>query len=603
MKVSSEIRVACHSDICALWTAMTDTERMNRAVGMAKIALTPLENGSAARYLASTKLGGFNVEYEERPYEWQYLKYFRVLRKMRNGPARSLLVEFLFDARGEQRTDVAVRLTIEPRVALLAPIVKLSSGGSLRRFAREIRRLDEELRTSKTVVVDATAHRTSAAPAALDRAARALEEKAKSAPELTKAIERVVQHVREGSDFDLSRIRPYPLADAWGLPRRDVLVACLEAVGAGLLEMRWDLVCPSCRTAAASLPSLGALKDHGHCQLCDVQFGLDFDEAVEATFSPTTAVRRVDAGPYCVGGPARTPHVLTQAVLPSGQSAELLAPDEPGAYRVFVRGGRSLRLEVGEGGPARTELCTDAAAEWPARSAIAPRGVVALSRAEEGDVHVKLERFDWVRDGATARDVTALPVFRRSFSSDLLRDDVALQVSRVALLFSDLTDSTRLYAKAGDAAAFRLVQDHFTVLLQKLEAHNGVLVKTIGDAVMAAFADDLDAVRAGLAIVDVFAGFRESGELNRQTDIKLGAFAGPCYAVTANGTLDYFGQTVNIAARLQGLAKSGELVIDAGLAKEARAAGILQGRDTHQSESVTLKGVGGHVEVVRLGRI
>src|SRR5436853_609704 len=121
------------------------------------------------------------------------------------------------------------------------------------------------------------------------------------------------------------------------------------------------------------------------------------DRAVEATYRPSDAVRRIDIGPYCIGGPAMTPHVLAQQIVPAG-------------------GG------------------------------------------------------------------------------------VTLPVARVALLFSDLTGSTALYARVGDAVAFRLVQDHFDLLSGIIEAEGGVVVKTIGDAVMAAFPDEGAAVRAALLL-------------------------------------------------------------------------------------------------------
>jgi class 3 adenylate cyclase len=44
--------------------------------------------------------------------------------------------------------------------------------------------------------------------------------------------------------------------------------------------------------------------------------------------------------------------------------------------------------------------------------------------------------------------------------------------------------------------------------------------------------------------------------------LKLGLYAGPCYVVTANESIDYFGQTVNCASRVQHLAESGEIVLE-----------------------------------------
>src|SRR5262249_44303508 len=131
-------------------------------------------------------------------------------------------------------------------------------------------------------------------------------------------VERLLTFVRDGADLDVSRIRPFALADEWAEDRRAVLGLCLSAVRAGLLDLRWDIVCPSCRVSTDTLPSLAALADHGTCQLCELAFALDLEDAVEATFIPASAIRDVDVGPYCIGGPARAPHVRAQSVLPAG---------------------------------------------------------------------------------------------------------------------------------------------------------------------------------------------------------------------------------------------------------------------------------------------
>jgi class 3 adenylate cyclase len=152
--------------------------------------------------------------------------------------------------------------------------------------------------------------------------------------------------------------------------------------------------------------------------------------------------------------------------------------------------------------------------------------------------------------------------FRRFFSKDLLKPSTPLKVASCAILFSDLTGSTALYAAAGDAAAFRLVDDHFDVLQRAIDADGGSIVKTMGDAVMASFLEPVACVRAAIGCLEAFERFRSTVENGELTGIKLGLFAGPCYVVTANEALDYFGQTVNTASRVQHCAESGELVFE-----------------------------------------
>jgi class 3 adenylate cyclase len=287
--------------------------------------------------------------------------------------------------------------------------------------------------------------------------------------------------------------------------------------------------------------------------------------------------------------------VVAQAILPARGTVDLIVPGETGRYRLFVRGGRAVPIEVAVGAPATAAV--DGSDE---KQTVAPGGAIRVRSIEDEARHVKLERTQFPVSAATAREVTALPGFRRDFSADVLRADVSIRVSRMALFFSDLTGSTQLYSNVGDAPALKLVQDHFDVVLKRIEEHNGTLVKTIGDAVMAAFVDELEGLKASLAILDAFEEFRRAHPHGDQTNIKLGLYAGPSYLVTANGILDYFGQTVNIAARLQAQAGSGELVVEAPLAEQAIAAGVLNGRAVVERGRAELKGVTGALEIARV---
>ena len=137
-------------------------------------------------------------------------------------------------------------------------------------------------------------------------------------------------------------------------------------------------------------------------------------------------------------------------------------------------------------------------------------------------------------------------------------------------------------------------------MIKIIERHDGSLVKTIGDAVMAVFSDDLHGLVASVAILDAFTGFRADNETRQMTHIKLGVYGGPCYVVTANGILDYFGQSANLAARLQGEARSGELVVVEELAERAVAAGKLDPRFVVERYAAKLKGVDQAIKVARI---
>jgi class 3 adenylate cyclase len=178
----------------------------------------------------------------------------------------------------------------------------------------------------------------------------------------------------------------------------------------------------------------------------------------------------------------------------------------------------------------------------------------------------------WAADALTAHEATTMQAFRDLFADAVLRPGDQVAIGRIAFLFTDIRGSSDLYNRVGDARAYGFVREHYAVLTRAVREHDGAVVKTIGDAVMAAFADPAQALDAALAIRDAIAAFDR--KLAAETGaglaivVKLGLHAGPCIAVTLNDRLDYFGRTVNLAARLQGESRGGDIVLSEDLAAE-----------------------------------
>ena len=167
------------------------------------------------------------------------------------------------------------------------------------------------------------------------------------------------------------------------------------------------------------------------------------------------------------------------------------------------------------------------------------------------------------------------------------------------ILFADVRAYTSLSQSLSATAMGDLLDIFYDECAGAIWEYDGLLNKTIGDAVMAVFADDLDGLAASVAILHVFEEFRRVEPRDR-THIKLGVYGGPCYVVTANGVLDYFGQTVNIAARLQGEARGGELVVEEALAARAVEAGAIRDDFVVERYPAQLKGVDRALRVARI---
>jgi class 3 adenylate cyclase len=580
-----------------VWRFVSDTDRTNRAIGAAAVEYEPVEDEAptSARFVGTTKAGGFKLTYEELPFEWRHARELRVVRTMRGGLLEGYVMTWSLAPSTAlvAGTKVTVQLELRPRSGVLRPLVWLNGRAIVRRLIAFAESIDPHVRDH--------APSPFAAPAPVvdeDLLGQGLAALAKSGvrPALAK---RIASHVREAGDADLVRIRPFELADVLGEDRREVLAALLHGVPAGLFELRWAIVCPSCRTASEIATALDEITTEGHCQLCDIGFELELDRAVEATFVPHEAVRRVPPQMFCIGGPARTPHVWSQTNVDPGASRPLEAPRDPGRYRVFARGGATASVEVEPLAPAEVRVAVGEDAVRPAEIHVAPGGAIVVANETGEPRHVKVERLEYASAAATAHHLSTVDEFRRLFSRDLLKRGTPLKVARVAILFSDLTGSTALYTKVGDAAAFRLVDDHFDVMRAAIAAHDGVIVKTMGDAVLAAFPDPKGCVRAATEALRAFEAFRHGREHGDLVGLKLGAYAGPCYVVTANGALDYFGQTVNVASRVQHLAGSGEIVLPRDL-YEGLAEDDTKGLRAGERMEAHVKGVTEPLDLIRV---
>jgi class 3 adenylate cyclase len=548
-----------------VWPLLSDTDRFNRLLGMSEVRYRPIDasNKSSARFIGETRAGGFRLTYDEFPFEWSHPRAFSVHRRMHGGPIASLTWRCtLAPARAadgpgarEGGTRATLQLELVPRAAILRPVAWLNANRVAATFADLGSEIDAHVAKGAPNPYDSPV--SASDPGRIQAAIARL----RSDGVHGGLVDHLGKLVREGADSDLMRIRPFEQADRWGEDRRATLRAFLRGVPAGLFEMRWGLVCPSCLTASQEAGGLDEIGADAHCQLCDITYELDLDRAVEATFKPHPSLRQLPDALFCMGNPARTPHVLVQATAEASGLTTLDVPPEPGRYRLFARGGATATVEVDPAGPATVDVSLTASGLRPAQIVAAPGGSLRLTNTLGDGRHVKIERLGFASAAATAHVVSTLEEFRSLFARDLLKRGTPLKVARAALLFSDLTGSTALYTRVGDAAAFRLVDDHFDVMRAIVAKHDGVLIKTMGDAVMAAFVDDLACARAaveGHARFDVFCEAQPHGA---HVGIKLGMFAGACYVVTANGALDYFGQTVNVASRVQHLAGSGEIVL------------------------------------------
>ena len=414
-------------------------------------------------------------------------------------------------------------------------------------------------------------------------------------PAVADAIQRLIEH---GEDHELNRINLLDFSARTGLDEERAISGFLHASRLGLFDLTWNVLCPGCGGVLDAHSTLKSLRhDDYHCGLCACGYEASVDEQVEVAFTVSPRVRRIAAH-----DPNALPiwEYFKQIFWSSGvdlnkesfaslsNDVVLDALELPPHEKAIL----SLQLPAqfidvqGEPTSERQQLSLIYnKIQAPVGTMTLRPGPLRLSLDNQTDVRVLPSVFIAAdalhhligkrKPFLTAKRMLTNQTFRDVYKADNLNIDQRLKITSLTFLFTDLKGSTALYERVGDLVAFDLVRAHFHALLEIISSEKGAVVKTIGDAVMATFVRPEHALAAGLrmrAAMDALNAERGTDDLV----VKIGIHEGPCLAVMLNERQDYFGQTVNIAARVQGLATSQAIHITGPVIDAPAVAAILE---------------------------
>lgn len=428
------------------------------------------------------------------------------------------------------------------------------------------------------------------------------------------------RHLSEATDDDLYRMSPVRYATAARIPEQQAIDLFLHATHVGLLDFTWGLMCPACNGFITTEGALRALDRGRYCSLCDVNVQVD-EDMLEVAFTVSPAIRALrfhkpeslsysrDALKIFFSSSVKwDPGVVDTLIertvesgsLPANGSKTFTAKVQPGRMSLVAplhHAWAHFTIEEATG-PSEVELdLTDGAA--------LPR----MNTLRAGEVKITLHNripvptmFGFMRmpekvgrslmPYLSGKRLVTTQAFRDLFRAESIPAASGLQLKNLTLLFTDLKGSTEMYERIGDLRAFDLVRQHFKVLQEIIASRGGGMVKTIGDAIMASFPESEAALEAAIAMNQDIQKVGGPGELQ----LKIGMHTGPCIAVEQNERLDYFGQTVNIAARVQNVAAANEIAITDAVLSAPRSRDVLKSMKVRTTKE-SLKGVDGLVTV------
>jgi class 3 adenylate cyclase len=441
--------------------------------------------------------------------------------------------------------------------------------------------------------------------------------------------------VRDAPDRALSRVNVLDFAAKTGLDEELVIAAFLHAARLGLFELSWNVLCPSCGGVLDASTTLKTVnKEEYHCAWCAAGYALTLDEIVEVTFTVSRRVRRIAAhdpnelplAEYfrqifwssAIDLPDDLDRMIQEITLdtvelPPGEKA-LLSLQLPADFVIILDPVTHTTqfLDV-KGEPTRERQNLSLVFDQvraPTETVKLRPGPLRLSLENRTETRVlpglwiagnKLEELLRRRKPfLTAKRLLTNQVFRDFYGADTIDIDQRLKITSLTFLFTDLRGSTELYERVGDLAAFDLVRAHFQILNEIVAAETGAVVKTSGDAVMATFATPDRAVAAALRMREAMRNLNDAHRDNKLL-LKIGIHEGPCLAVVLNDRQDYFGRTVNIAARVQGLADSRSILATGPVVTHSKAVSLLETSGLRPvAQSRALRGIADEVAVYEI---
>lgn len=570
-----------------LWPLLSDTNRLFKDMGQ-----LPVQHASVSqdvlkghKELTYEQIHKTDI-WEEEPYEWEAPFHLKVRRSYKSGPYKSLF--FSFDiAPHKNGSKVTFRFSGEAKNFSSSVRIKLNFSSSFkRRMHRIVNFYDSIISKKQSDTFEKNwfqFNRKSKWNGIKNDLIEISNDSVLSGLLLTT--------LQNSDDLDLEAIQPIKLAKNWNEPLYKVLEILFFATNLKILNLQWQVDCPSCRLTQKNIQNISEVTDSMYCSYCKKEFELDFHNSINLVFQPHPLVRKLDVKKYCKSSPALRPHVKLHQYVYPGQKRFVKVNLKPGSYKIYCEQTNSTVLAiVQENGLESATLTFNNRDTGNQNVVLSKEPNLVIHNQTDERIFVILEDLDWKKYSVSASEVTSLQLFRNLFPNELLKNDQQFKCAEMTVMFTDLTDSSSMYSNNGDELATGQVIDHFEILRKIISEERGAIVKTIGDATMAIFQEPVNAVRA---FNKAQKHFRETQDPDYKIILKGGVHCGNGIAVTLNNRIDFFGNTINIASRLVENAGSEQLVISSDACKNRNLELYLK---NHKDEikvkhfDVTLKG-------------
>lgn len=532
-------------DASTLFEVLSNTSKINKAIGLSK----RYESENEGKKIVTTKVLGKEAQWEEHPWQWEWGKFMVSRRKYLKGPLKEeYSVIYIQQLENGSRCRYYFYYLSTPKNLAVKLVYKFG-------FPHVFKQMKESI---QGLCVGAEMN---ARPSKQYLSKELIKQKLSGTCVSEDIVDKMSELVAFSEDDELDKIQLPRLERDWRTSLNELLDAFLIASKKGVTKLNWEVLCPHCQGSRFTTHNLDKLLTEYSCEACRIEFSLTNINLIDTVFTVDQELRPIQSYNYCAGEPHRKPHILLALRLSPGQRFQPLIELNVGSYRL-----RTLELP----GSAEVEVAPGAGEtlNWDVSSSVlnmrcSPDAELFLTNSSQESVFLILEKVQKPQFYLSPLKVFNSKHFKNHYSEQKLGSGVQLALPEQVIVFSDIVGSTEFYSKNGDINAYKQVRKHFEILEETVEELNGVVIKTIGDAVMFTLLSESDYF---LALKTINERIAQSGDIGFR--LRYSIHSGPVIGVNHNKGIDYFGAIVNECAKLQAIADGDEVAMSEKLAKQ-----------------------------------
>ncbi len=585
--------IALPGTVPEVWPVVANTSEVNGRMNLPQMHFTEKDGNVVGK----NKMAGIEQEWMEVPWQWEEGKFLLGERIYTKGIAHYMKGHFILEEKSVTETDVHVFFGMIPTNLKNRILLTVARYSFIKRMTNVMREMLEEQKDNSKIefkidsgISLSTAVKESSNKTWIDmKRIYSIVESLKNENINHGILDLLSDYIIKSPNNDLYRMRPKYLARKFNMDEQELINTMLHSTRTGLLNMTWDIICPHCLGVRERANHLWDVRRVSSCDVCKIDFETTGINSLEISFYPNPDIRKVEKVLYCSAEPVKKNHIKYQRDLKPEEQTSYTIPSINGLFRMRILGEKKYNhLAIQPDDEIRTILWTNEMADQDITCG--PDSIILMENNDQQTKTFIIEENKTDADALRPRDIFNIQEFRDLFSDESLAVDLSIDVGIQNIVFVDVVRSTELYQLEGNTKAFSLMRHYFQKSHEIAGEYNGAIVKTMGDAVILTFNRPIDALRSSIRFVTFFDGKKDDTPLQVRITINRGS----CLAVNLNSSIDYFGQPVNIVAKLQSYADGGEIVFTEDFIQVDTVKEYLTGKGFNFSKNHTasIKGAG-----------